>query len=160
MNWAEFAGIAPDLARLGDDRFGRSGLALVGTIRRDGSPRISPVEPYIVNGELLLGMMWQSWKALDLLRDPRLVVHSSTADRSGGEGDFKLYGRAIEEPRDDWRVHYGDATKARINWRPSGPFHLFRIDIESAAYVVFTPDAYGLRWSAGGAVERFEVPNE
>ncbi len=70
------------------------GLILLGSLRRDGSPRISPVEPLIVDGELELGMMWQSKKALDLLRDPRCHVHTVVTDRNGTEGEFKLWGRA------------------------------------------------------------------
>ena len=122
MRWQEFAEAAPDLARLGRDRLERQGLALVGTLRRDGSPRISPVEPYFVGEELMLGMMWHSMKALDLLRDARVVVHSATTDREGLEGDFKLYGTAV--PRDDpvARAGYSDATFARIDWRPPDPF--------------------------------------
>ena len=49
---------------------------MLGTLRADGSPRISPCEVDLVDGRLCFGMMWQSHKALDLLRDPRLAVHS------------------------------------------------------------------------------------
>ena len=91
MRWHEFAAAAPELATLGEQRFESSGLCLVGTLRRDGSPRISPVEPYVAAGHLFLGMMPNSRKALDLLRDPRVVVHSVTCDREGTDGDFKLY---------------------------------------------------------------------
>lgn len=45
MNWADFRLAAPDLAAAGERLFERTGVVLVGTIRRDGSPRISPVEP-------------------------------------------------------------------------------------------------------------------
>jgi hypothetical protein len=105
-------------------------------------------------------MMWQSRKALDLLRSPLLVVHSTTSDRSGKEGDFKLYGRAIDEQDPGLRARYSDALAARIDWRPSEPFHLFRVDIESAGYVVFSAEAYGLRWSVDGAVSRFSLPSD
>ena len=87
----------PELAkRLVRTQFTRTGLALVGTLRRDGWPRISPVEPFIVDGQLYLGMMWRSRKALDLMRDSRCVVHSTVSDRMGSEGEFKVYGRAVE----------------------------------------------------------------
>jgi len=36
---------APELARLGRARLDATRLAMLGTLRRDGSPRISPVEP-------------------------------------------------------------------------------------------------------------------
>ncbi len=46
MTWDAFAAAAPALAVLGLERFDRKGMALVGTLRRDGWPRITPVEPY------------------------------------------------------------------------------------------------------------------
>ena len=52
VTWAEFAEAAPELAALGVAQFGQTGLALVGTLRRNGWPRISPVEPFIANGQL------------------------------------------------------------------------------------------------------------
>src|SRR5438552_18631609 len=137
MRWEEFAAAAPELAKLGAERFEQRGLSLVGTLRADGTPRISPVEPTFVDGELMLGMMWQSRKASDLLRDPRLVVHSVVCDREGTEGDFKLYGRALDVPEPEPRARYADALEARIDWRPSEPYHLFAVDIESAAFVIF-----------------------
>ena len=47
-------------------------------------------------------MEWCTLKALDLLRDPRVTVHSVVADRSGTEGEFKVYGRAedVRDPAD------------------------------------------------------------
>ena len=76
MNWSEFKLEAPDLAALGEERFESTGLVLVGTIRKDGWPRISPVEPLLFEGRLCLGMMWRSRKSLDLIRDPRCTVNS------------------------------------------------------------------------------------
>ncbi|MGI8608135.1 MAG: pyridoxamine 5'-phosphate oxidase family protein [Candidatus Dormibacteria bacterium] len=160
MRWQEFAEEAPELARLGQQRLEPQGLALLGTLRRDGSPRISPVEPYFVGPDLMIGMMWQSMKALDVLRDARVVVHSATTNRDGAEGDFKLYGRAI--PRDDAesRSGYSDATFARIEWRPPEPFHLFAIDIQSAGYVVFGKQRLGLAWHPGAPPRRFELAGD
>ena len=45
MRWSEFQKSAPDLARLAEERFARTGVAILGTIRKDGSPRISAIEP-------------------------------------------------------------------------------------------------------------------
>ena len=133
--WQEFASHAPELAALGEAQFARTGLALVGTLRRDGWPRISPVEPFIVDGELYLGMMWRSVKALDLLRDPRCVVHSTVSDREGTEGEFKVYGRAVEVNDLEERRRFGDAVYAAIEFRPEEPeFHCFAIVIESVAF--------------------------
>jgi hypothetical protein len=56
MRWDAFEAAAPDLAARGRGRLEERHLCLVATLRRDGSPRISPVEPYFVDGELMLGM--------------------------------------------------------------------------------------------------------
>ena len=138
MNWNEFAQAAPDLAQAGEERFERWGLILLGSVRKDGTPRISPVEPLIVGGELLLGMMWQSKKALDLLREPRCLVHSIITDRKGNEGEFKLRGRARDIGDPDVREAYAKALFEKIGWRPQEPeLHLFAIDIEHVALIVF-----------------------
>ena len=106
MRWDEFEDACPELAGLGEERLRGRELCLVGTLRRNGWPRISPVEPEFVDGELMLGMMWRSPKVLDLLRDPRLVVHTTLNDRHDLSGDFKLYGRARDVQDADEREAY------------------------------------------------------
>ena len=134
-SWQQFASQAPELAALGEAQFGRTGLALVGTLRRDGWPRISPVEPFIVDGQLYLGMMWRTVKALDLLRDSRCLVHSTVSDREGTEGEFKVYGRAVEITSLDERQRFADAVYAAIGFQPEEPeFHCFSIAIESVVF--------------------------
>ena len=59
---------------------------MLGTIRRDGSPRISPVEFLIFDGEICLGMIWLSYKAQDLQRDPRCMVMNTVHDRELKDG--------------------------------------------------------------------------
>src|SRR6184192_4184385 len=138
MRLDEFAEAAPELAALGEERLRGRELCLVGTLRANGSPRISPVEPEFVDGELMLGMMWRSPKALDLLRDPRCVIHSVVSDRHGTEGDFKLYGKAVDVHDPERRAAYRATVRARIEWEPSEPtFHCFAVDIESAGFMIF-----------------------
>lgn len=153
MNWEGFLAAVPQLGDPAEARFRKDGLCLVGTLRKDGSPRISPCELDFAAGELLLGMMWRSRKALDLLRDSRIVVHSVTSDREGTEGDVKLYGRAIDISASDVRQAYRDAIKARIGWAPDEPeYHLFALDIESAGYIVFGDDRHALTWDASSGL--------
>ena len=140
-SWGEFENAAPDLAKIGRERFERYGFALLGTVRRDGSPRVSPCEIQIVDGEVLLGMMWRSTKALDLLRDPRILVHNAVASRDGVEGEFKVRGTVVELDAPDVRERYADVVEAAIDWRPKDPYHLFRVDIEDVAFVWYDPKA-------------------
>ncbi len=133
--WQQFATQSPDLAARGAAQFARTGLALVGTLRRDGWPRISPVEPFIADGQLYLGMMWRSRKALDLLRNPRCMVHSTVSNRDGSEGEFKVYGLAVEVTDVNERERFADVVHAAIGYRPQEPeFHCFAIAIESVAF--------------------------
>lgn len=134
VTWGEFESTAGPLAAISRERFEGAGLVLVGTLRRRGGPRISPVEPLIVDGRLYLGMMWRSVKALDLQRDPRCVVHSLVTDKDGADGDVKVYGRAVEISNSEERDRYGAALYDRIGWRPSGDFHLFAVDIDEVGY--------------------------
>src|SRR5215475_14150412 len=135
MHWSDFERAQPRLAGLGKQRLIEPGVLLVGTIRRDGSPRLSPVEPLVMDGDLWLSMIWKSAKARDLLRDPRILVHSVITSRDGGEGEFKIRGTA--RPQDDTAVQrrYADSAAATLGWQPEpGRFHLFAIDIDHVTF--------------------------
>ncbi len=84
---------APELAGVVRARIEAHGVALLGTVRVDGFPRISPVEPFFLEGELVFGVM-PSPKLGDLLADPRCVLHSAVVDGTGREAEAKLTGRA------------------------------------------------------------------
>jgi len=154
MNWAEFAEAASELARWGEERFKSTGLALVGTVRKDGLPRISPVEPLIVDGQLYLGMMWRSRKALDLLRDPRCLVQTVVCNRSDPAENLTLRGRAADVQDPAVIERYCQALYEAIDWRPEGQFHLFALEIESAAFIKYLEngDQQLKEWQLGSPV--------
>ena len=134
MNWQEFAQQDPELAALGQERLDRHGLVTVATLRKNGWPRISPVEPLFFNRQLYLGMLWRSQKALDLLRDPRCCVHNAVSDRMATDGEFKVYGRALDITNPEERQEYLKALFQKNGDQPVGhEFHCFAIDIKSAA---------------------------
>ena len=131
MNWRELEEAAPEIARLGRERLELAGVALLGTIRKDGSPRISPVEPFLTRGELVFGAMSWSAKTRDLLRDPRCVLHSAISSPDGGEGELKLHGRAVEAD-DELR------TAVEGGWwrqRPREAATVFVLDIGAATFI-------------------------
>ncbi|HEX6331524.1 MAG TPA: hypothetical protein VF129_09610 [Actinomycetota bacterium] len=147
MRWDEFERACPEIASMARDRFTRDELVLVGTIRADGSARISPNEVDFAAGRLLVSMMWRSRKALDLLSDPRVVVHSVTANRMGTDGDIKLYGRVMDERDPEVRSAFRDAIKARIDWAPDEPkYHCFSLDVQSAGFIRFGEDQSAMAW--------------
>jgi Pyridoxamine 5'-phosphate oxidase len=135
VRWADFAHEQPELAQRGEELLEATGLCMLGTLRANGFPRISPVEPLLHAGELYLGMMWQSRKARDVLRDPRCVVHNAHADKSGKDGDFKLYGRAVDVRDPAEREAYCVALEGKIGWRPPDDrFHLFKVDVSEVGW--------------------------
>src|SRR5438093_485295 len=138
MQWESFIKACPEISEVARARFIRDQLVMVGTLRADGWPRISPCEIDIAAGHLFLGMMWQSKKALDLIRDSRLIVHSVTCNREGTDGDVKLYGKGVGVQDPALRSAFRSAIRARIDWAPDEPsYHLFSVDIERAAYLIF-----------------------
>jgi len=133
MNWQEFEVAASELADPWKEQLDDPGVALIGTIRKDGSPRISSIDPCLLDGQLYLGMMWRSMKALDLLHDPRTVLRSPICTSNGDEQELTLRGRAVEVKDPEERRRY---ISVRTSWRE--PYlHLFALDIESAALIKY-----------------------
>jgi hypothetical protein len=95
--WRDLGQGAPKIARRGMARLAAVPVAMLGTVRPDGSPRISPVEPCLVGGQLLIGAMAWSRKAVGLHRDPRYVLHSMVTGPGTGEGELKLRGSAAPQ---------------------------------------------------------------
>lgn len=150
MRWSQLAADEPRLAELGERRLADPGVVLVATIRGDGTPRVSPVEPLLWEGDLWLSMLHRSHKAADLLRDPRVLVHSIVTSRDGSLGEYKLRGRALAELAGPVQEAYAEQVSARIGWDPvPGRFHLFRIDIEDVTFVRYedaSGDQFVTRW--------------
>lgn len=158
MRWEEFAEACPEIAAQAEERFLRDELVMIGTLRADGSPRISPCEVDFGAGHLFLGMMWRSKKALDLLRDPRIVVHSLQAEREPTEGDIKLYGTATEILQPELREAFREAILARIDWAPDEPeYHLFSLDVRDAGYISFSEKVV-TTWDASHGVRHPPIP--
>jgi hypothetical protein len=128
VGWPEMELGAPEIARLGMARLNAARVALLGTLRVDGSPRISPIEPYFAAGQLLVGAMAWSKKAADLRRDPRYVMHSAITGPDSGEEELKLYGSAAEAGQQ----LRGEAANAWWQTWPAEKAAVFCLHIEQA----------------------------
>jgi hypothetical protein len=150
MRWSELEVAQPRLARLGRERLLAPGVLLVATIRRDGTPRVSPVEPFVMDGDVWLSMLWQSAKAGDLLRDPRILVHSIVTNRDGAEGEFKIRGTARAEHDPGIQRRYAAAVTAALGWTPTpGRFHLFAVSLGHVTFIRYddaTGDQHVAMW--------------
>jgi hypothetical protein len=158
--WRAFEIEQPALAEAARTRFDRSRHKLLATVRVDGAPRISGVELTFAHDELWLGMMPNSRKGQDLRRDPRLALHSGSADPDDADpsawlGDAKMTGRAIETTDPDGLARFG-ATQAQM---PPGRFELFRVDLQEVTVIRMgdPPDHLVIEtWHEGRGVWRIE----
>ncbi len=151
--WAEFAAAAPDLAAFVRERLEAHRHRILGTLRADGSPRLSGVEVTFLDGELWIGGMPGSRKSADLRRDPRLAVHSGSDDPPGFRGDARVSGRAVFEEDEVAKARFLEAAGGG----PPGPFDLVRVAITEVSTVEEAPtrDHLVLRaWRPGDAVVR------
>jgi hypothetical protein len=128
----------------------------IATLRRDGSPRISGIEAYFVDGDLWFGSMPGAVKARDLQRDRRFALHSGSADPPDWDGDAKVAGRVEEivdrERKIAWFKRIGDESS-------TGEAHLFRADVEEVAVVRLNDARDKLlidSWRPGRGVRRIE----
>src|SRR3954452_14614397 len=135
-SWNDFESAEPDLAGRVRARFEATGLALMATIRTDGSPRISGVEPLFTLGGLYLGMMPDGRKSADLTRDPRLALHNATVDKAVLDGDVKVSGRAERVTDSETKSAYRAAFVAENGEAPpEGDIDLWRVDVGEVAMI-------------------------
>ena len=153
LTWEEFEEAAPEIAARGRELIERFQFVLVGTLTKDGSPRVTPVEAYIIDGHLLVNMIPNSLKARDLLRDPRVYVHAPVTAKEGSP-EFKLAGRAEVLDDESLRGKLDDLFWEMIQWRPAPDSHYFDILAERAAWVTYADGQTSIRWRADGEGEK------
>jgi Pyridoxamine 5'-phosphate oxidase len=140
LSWRAFAEAAPHIAEVFERRHAAtSKLCLLATLRSDGWPRISPIEPRIFDDRLVLVGMPGTTKFQDLGRDPRFCLHTATVDPFVGDGDAKLWG--MVENEQDKEMHQRFATDLfeesgmDLRGQEFDPFYV--ADITSASSVAF-----------------------
>lgn len=156
-SWQDVERAAPNLAAAARARFDAHRHKVLATLRADGSPRLSGIETTFKDGELWLGMMPDSRKALDLRRDPRLALHSPPVDPDLAEGDARITGRAVEITDPGAMTALVDGDERHAGEAPSG--HVFRIDVTEVMVLKLGDPADHLvieSWHEGRGLQRIE----
>jgi len=140
VDWNEFVEEAPRIAEVFLRRHKATGnLCFLGTLRSDGYPRISPMEPGIFEGRLVLIGMPNTLKFRDLARDPRFTLHTATVDPYVGDGDAKLWGQARNlqdtDLHDRFAQHLFEESGMDLRGQKFDPFYV--ADLEGASSVDF-----------------------
>jgi hypothetical protein len=151
--WREFTEIAPRIAAVFARRHAATGnLCMLATLRADGFPRISPIEPRVFEEQLWITGMPDTTKFRDLDRDPRFCLHTATVDGEVTQGDAKLWGVVVDVQ--DKPLHQRFATAlfedTGLDLRGSDFEHFYAADLTGAAAVevggghmdvtIWTPD--------------------
>src|SRR4051812_2050338 len=136
-NWGAFTTAEPELAKTVEERFTTYTHHVLATLRKDGSPRTTGLEVRFLDGELWLGMMPDSLKALDLRRDPRFALQANPGSGTGmGGGDVRISGRAVEVEDEETRRRYTEEVE------PPEPFHLFRTELTEVVRTYVEDETY------------------
>ncbi|CAN5571320.1 pyridoxamine 5'-phosphate oxidase family protein [soil metagenome] len=155
--WKRFSTDAPDLAARARALLDSTTNGVLGTTRADGTPRLSGIDPFFLDGELWIGSMPGARKGADLRRDPRMALHGipweSRKVKDGaadpGEGDVKLTGRAVLLDDDERYAEVMAWFREEHGQEPPGPSDLFVIDLAEVVVVSVADDQLQIdRWSA------------
>ncbi|MEW1611865.1 MULTISPECIES: pyridoxamine 5'-phosphate oxidase family protein [unclassified Streptomyces] len=143
--WSGFAVAEPAFADTVRSRFQLYQHHVLATLRKDGSPRLTGLEADFRFGELLLGMMPNSRKALDLRRDPRFALQANPGpDAEMNDGDVRVSGRAVEITDPDFLARFVEDAA------PPEPFHLFRAELTEVVRIGLDGEALVIRsWRPG-----------
>jgi hypothetical protein len=142
-SFADVQRVEPDLADRVRAILSSTTNAVLGTIRRDGSPRLSGADPYFHDGQLRVWSMPQARKGQDLRRDPRVAVHSIPWDsrklRDGasdvGLADAKVSGTAALTTDAGERSAFRAWLTSERGSEPPEDWDLFTIDIDALTVV-------------------------
>jgi hypothetical protein len=157
--WADLEAAAPGLATSGRELLERYRFVYIGTLRRDGTPRISAVEARVVLGELAMTMIPGTLKARDLLRDPRIALNAPLQHPDDPNEEFKLRGRALEVRDPELKEAVAVAVDSTSGWRPPLDWHFFSVDISHAASIVWSEGVMRMSlWSPDQGVSEVERP--
>ena len=136
------------MSTFGERRFA-NGVAYLATVRKDGSPRVHPVSPFIGKDHLFVYMEPTSPKGFDLKRDDRYALHSAVEDSEGGEGECYISGRASFTDDPGMRAIAFEAAKAR-GFAPKERYILFELSIETVMATTYEAgQVVRKKWRAG-----------
>jgi hypothetical protein len=137
-SWREFAAEAPRIAEIFARRHAATGnLCMLATLRPDGFPRISPMEPRFFEDDLWIGGMPGTAKFEDLAADPRFSLHTATIDTHVTEGDAKIWGTVQDVHDETLHQRYAQSLYATTGFDLRGRKfeHFFRTRPVGAAAV-------------------------
>lgn len=155
LSYAAFTAAAPTIAGPIREKLEATGICFLGTLRADGSPRVSPLEVSFQGDGLYIGSMPGAVKARDLQRDPRCALVTPLVDKDDLGGEGKLFLHAVEVTDDEERVRLlGGAIEGQdASVEDFGDSPMFELRVTGAAWQRVDGDAWvTLSWTEAGGL--------
>jgi hypothetical protein len=149
-SWAEFEAARPVMAATARRLFWIPGFGLgyLATVRRDGAPRIHPIDIAIVDGRLVAFIV-PSPKLHDLRRDGRYALHAPGSETETDE--IMVAGRAVIRDED---APLRAAAVAAMPFSPGDDHVLVELEIDRVLWAEYsTPPTWPPRY------HRWPAPN-
>lgn len=102
--------------------------AYLGTVRRSGAPRVSPVTPIFAGPGLFLYMESTSPKARDIRERRLFSLHNGVPDDAGSGGEFNIEGRGVAVDDPDMWAFVAEAS----SYTPLDRYVLFEFHVREA----------------------------
>ena len=150
QTWSDLEAAEPAIAAAARRLFWIPGFGLgyLATIRRDGGPRIHPVNVEIVDGRLVT-FIGPSPKLRDLRRDGRFALHAPGSETENDEA--AITGVAVERDAD---AALRARASAAMPYEVADDNVLFELELETVLWAEYaTPPAFPPtyhRWRATG----------
>ncbi|MDX6719186.1 MAG: hypothetical protein QOJ63_1440 [Solirubrobacteraceae bacterium] len=139
-SWAAFAQAWPARAATGAQLLTRYGIAYLGTIRKNGSPRICPITPILADGRVYAAIAAATPKCADLRRDGRYALHALP----GQEREEELcLGGVAHELIDGWTSERAQALVEGHGVIWSAGDALFELQIQRVLWAEYDRDGSG-----------------
>lgn len=133
MHWTSLRTAEPDLTEAAETYLTARTHLTMATLRADGAPRLCGTELRLWRGDWWLAGMPGSRRFADLRRDPRVAVHSGSAEPDVWTGDARLAGLAVETTDPALVAAFLDGTGGGA---PSpAAAELFRVDVTEVTVV-------------------------
>ena len=139
QRWSDLEAAEPAMAATARRLFWIPGFGLgyLATVRRDGGPRIHPINISIVDGRLVAFIV-PSPKLDDLRRDGRYALHAPGSDTENDE--VMVAGRAVVRDGD---AGFRAAAVAAMPFRPGDDHVLVELSLETVLWAEYaTPPSW------------------
>ncbi len=143
-SWREFTEDKPNFLEFAKQKLTLE-VSYLGTVSKNGYPRVHPVTPIISDDNLFVFMEPTSPKGKDIINNGKYFLHSLVNHSDGSDGEFWIRGNAIKV--DDKKLR--EEAVSHASYTPADRYILFQLFLEEAGGTTYTNgEPNYMRWKA------------